>query len=350
MKLNDALADIVPLDLSLEPRIQSHLDDLTKPPGSLGELETIAKRYCIVQNSATPSLPAKKIFCMAGDHGVAGAGVSAFPQEVTRQMVLNMLSGGAAINVLARQAGAELAVVDMGICGDINAPGLIQAKVKAGTGNIAEGPAMSVEEATLAVETGIGLAVKAVNSGIELIGTGDMGIANTTPSAALYARYLGIPAEDIAGAGTGISGSQLEDKIRVINRALEVNSEAMTDPLSILAAIGGFEIAGICGVILGGAACRTPIVVDGFISTAAAVAAMQMKPCVRDYLFFSHRSAEKGHGAMLEQICVRPILDLGLRLGEGTGSAMAMMLIDSALRIYTEMATFSSARIAEKCE
>ncbi len=347
-KLQQTLEAIKTVDKSLEPEIQAHLDDLTKPKGSLGRLEELAMQYCLATKNVKPELPKKKIFCFAGDHGVADEGVSAFPQEVTPQMVFNMLAGGAAINVLARNAGAELAVVDMGVASELEGEGLISRKVKAGTENMAKGPAMTVEEAIKAVEVGIELAEGAVADGFTLLGTGDMGIANTTPSTALYSVYLGITVKDITGRGTGIDDDQLKVKIDVIERALDVNRHLLTDPINILAAVGGLEIAGICGFILGAAANNIPVMVDGFISTAGAVTAMQMKTEVRDYLFFSHMSQEKGHRVIMEHIEARPVLDLDLRLGEGTGGALAMTIVDASVKIYSEMATFSSAGVSEK--
>lgn len=348
MRLEETIDNIKPSDKSIKQNIQAHLDDLTKPQGSLGRLEEIAMQYCLITQTAKPQPIKKKIFCFAGDHGVADEGVSAFPKEVTPQMVMNMLAGGAAINVLARHANADLAVIDMGVASSVDIPGLIAHKIKNGTDNIAKGPAMSIEDATKAIEAGIALAETAADEGINLIGTGDMGIANTTPSTALYSAYLNIPVEDITGRGTGINDAALQHKIDIIKKALEVNKGLLTSPLNILAAVGGFEIAGICGLILGAASRNIPVVVDGFISTAAAVAAFQIKPEVRDYLFFSHMSQEKGHRVIMNNIGARPVLDLDLRLGEGTGAALAMTIIEASIKIYNEMATFSSAGVAEK--
>lgn len=347
-KLETTLKNIMPLDNSIQPAIQAHLDDLTKPRGSLGRLEEIAMQFCLIAGTDKPELPKKKIFCFAGDHGVADEGVSAFPKEVTPQMVLNMLYGGAAINVLARNAGADLAVVDIGVAVPIEHKNLISRKVKPGTNNIAHGPAMTLEEATDAMETGILLAEEAASQGFTLLGTGDMGIANTTPSTALYAALLDIPVEDITGQGTGIKTDRIPAKISTIRKALEINKNLLNSPLSTLAAIGGLEIAGICGLILGAAANRIPIVVDGFISTAGAVVACKMKPETAQYLFYSHMSQEKGHKVIMDKIHARPVLNLDLRLGEGTGSALAMTIIDASIKIYREMATFSSAGVSDK--
>lgn len=350
-KLTDTIKSIRPVDKSLEPDVLAHLNDLTKPPGSLGRLEEIAMRYCLITGTVKPVTGRKKIFCFAGDHGVADEGVSAFPREVTPQMVMNMLAGGAAINVLSRHVGAETAVIDIGVNDPLEeAKGLIGRKVKSGAGNIASGPAMTLEEVTEAVTVGIELAHSAAEDDIRLIGTGDMGIANTTPSTALFAVYLDIPVEDITGRGTGIGDAALQNKIVVIKKALDVNKNRLTDPLNILAALGGLEIAGICGLVLGAASSGIPVVVDGFISSAGAVAACMMNGSVRDYLFFSHLSQEKGHRAIMDKMGVRPILDLDLRLGEGTGSALAMSIIEASVKIYNEMATFSSAGVSDKTD
>lgn len=346
--LNETIESIKPVDKSPEKSIQAHLDDLTKPRGSLGRLEEIAMRYCLITGTDKPVMGKKKVFSFAGDHGVAAEGVSAFPAEVTPQMVMNMLFGGAAINVLARHAGAELGVVDIGVAVPVEGEGLIKRKVKAGTDNMAVGPAMSVEEAGNAIEVGIELACQAVDDGVTLLGTGDMGIANTTPSTALFSAYLDIPVEDITGRGTGIDDTALKNKIEVIKRALDVNRDRMETPLDIMAAVGGLEIAGICGLVFGAASRSVPVVVDGFISTAGAVAACAMNENVKDYIFYSHMSQEKGHRKIIEKLGVRPILDLDLRLGEGTGGALAMTVIDAAIKIYNEMATFSSAGVSEK--
>jgi len=341
--------DIRGVDKAIASDVQLHLDDLTKPRGSLGRLEDLAMQYCLARGTVSHPPLKKKIFCFAGDHGVTEEGVSAFPKEVTPQMVMNMLSGGAAINVLARHIGADLAVVDMGVDDPLeDAPGLVRCKVKNGTDNIAKGPAMSVNEARQALEAGIALAYEAHADGISILGTGDMGIGNTTPSAALFCALLDKSPAELTGRGTGIDDKALANKINVIQRALEVNKERLTDPLAILAALGGLEIAGICGLILGAAACRIPVVVDGFISSAASLVACRMSENVRDYLFFGHVSHEKGHRLFLESIGAEPILDLQMRLGEGTGAALAISIIEASLKISGEMATFSSAGVSEE--
>jgi nicotinate-nucleotide--dimethylbenzimidazole phosphoribosyltransferase len=260
-----------------------------------------------------------------------------------------MLAGSAAVNVLARHAGVEVHVVDMGVAARLEGvQGLIDRKIRRGTANISVGPAMTLEEARKAVETGIDLAQKAAMEGTNLIGTGEMGIANTTPSAALFAALLPCDPKDAAGRGTGIDENGLKRKVAVIAQALEANRHNLIDPLNTLAAVGGLEIAGICGLILGSAARRVPAVIDGFISTAAALVAVRMCPAVMDYLFFSHLSAEAGHIAFFKRFKIRPILDLGMRLGEGTGAALAMFLIEAAVKICNEMATFDSAGVSKK--
>jgi nicotinate-nucleotide--dimethylbenzimidazole phosphoribosyltransferase len=347
--LDKTIESIKSIDLNLEPAIRAHLDQLTKPPKSLGRLEDLAAQYCLITDTLSPSLGRKKIFTFAGDHGVADEGVSAYPKEVTPQMVRNLLAGGAAVNVLARHAGVEVAVIDIGVDDPINeAPNLIRRKVKSGTNNIAKGPAMSLEEARQAIEVGIDLACSAAQDRVTLIGTGDMGIANTTPSSALFAAFLPCPVEDITGRGTGIDDAGLIKKIEVIKKALRVNQERLMDPLSTLAALGGLEIAGICGLCLGAAASRIPVVVDGFISSAGALAACRICPTVRDYLFFSHLSEEAGHATFLRIFKAEPILDLKMRLGEGTGSALAMSIIEASVKVYKEMATFASAGVSDK--
>jgi len=297
----------------------------------------------------TPQLGKKRIVTFAGDHGVAAEGVSAYPSEVTPQMVYNMLAGGAAINVLTKHIGADLQVVDIGVADPLEgASGLLRRKVNAGTDNMSRGPAMTLEEAIQAILVGVELAHAAADDGVTLLGTGEMGIANTTPSSALYASLIPCQVVEVTGRGTGIDNARLRHKIKVIERSLEVNANLLSDPLSTLAAVGGLEIASICGLILAAAGKKLPIVIDGFISSAAALVAMRLRESVIDYLFFSHCSAEAGHRTFFERLGIRPILDLDLRLGEGTGAALAMHVIEGAVKIYNEMATFDSAGVSEK--
>ncbi len=345
------LEKIKPVNKEMTPGINEHLDHLTKPPGSLGKLEDIAARYCLIQNTLSPSLGKKLIVTFAADHGVAEEGVSAYPKEVTPQMVGNMLAGGAAVNVLAGHVGAKTQIVDMGVDDPLDdAPGLIRKKIRPGAGNIARGPAMDVKEAILAVEIGIELASQAKKEGVALMGAGDMGIANTTASSALFAALLPCPVEQITGRGTGIDDEKLHHKIGVIRRALEINKKRLDTPINTLAAVGGLEIAGICGLILGAAANRVPVVVDGFISSAGALVACRMDQSVADYLFFSHLSNEAGHKVFFEHFNAWPILDLNMRLGEGTGAALAISVIEGAIKVYNEMATFESAGVANKTD
>jgi nicotinate-nucleotide--dimethylbenzimidazole phosphoribosyltransferase len=328
---------------------QARIDNLTKPVGSLGRLEEFARLLVAITENRRPTLDKKVIFAFAGDHGVVDEGVSAYPKEVTPQMVFNFLAGGAAINVLAGHAGAEVVVVDTGVNYDFGfLDGLIDRKVRMGTGNMAKGPAMTKDEAVKCVEVGIKLAFAFREKGYKLFGTGDMGIGNTTPSSAIAAVITGAPVADVTGKGTGISDEMLTAKIKVIQDAMCLNEPDPRDGIDVLAKVGGTEIGAIAGLILGAASRRTPVVIDGFISTAGALIAHTIQPLVRDYLFAAHNSVEKGHKIILETMSLAPILDLGLRLGEGTGAALAMMIIEGSLKIYNEMATFEEAGVSEK--
>lgn len=289
------------------------------------------------------------ILTFASDHGITKEGVSAYPGEVTAQMVYNFLRGGAGINVLARHAGADVVIVDIGVDHEFNdLKGLIIRKVARGTNNFFKGPSMSREEAIRSIETGIELAGEYAGKGYNLFGTGDMGIGNTTPSSAIASVLTGRPVAEVTGKGTGISDESLHRKIRVIEQAIELNRPDPADPIDVLSKVGGFEIGGIAGIIIGAAAKRIPVVVDGFISTAGALIAYCIEPGVRDYMFAAHNSVESGHKAMLERMGLRPILDLNLRLGEGTGAALAMTLIEAGLKIYNEMATFGEAGVSDE--
>lgn len=347
--LDKTLSRISQADKKVENEARKRLDSLTKPPGSLGILEDCAAKYAAARGDVFAKIAKPIILTFAADHGVADEGVSAFPQEVTPQMVANFARGGAAINVLTRHAGAELRVIDIGVAKDCDFPGVIRKKVACGSSNIAKGPAMTVEQAVQALCVGIEEAEKAIKSGSTLIGTGDMGIANTTPSAALYSVFLNIEPAKIAGRGTGIDDSRFKHKIDVINKAINVNKERLgKSPLETLAALGGYEIAGICGVILASAANKIPVVIDGFISGAAAVAAIQFNKNSADYCFFSHCSAEAGHKTVLRAIGVEPLFDLNMRLGEGTGAALAFHIIEAGVKIMHEMATFSEAGVSKE--
>jgi len=346
--LQDTLAAICPVDADLMARAQAKLDNKTKPLGSLGRLEEFARRFAAISGTLAPDTSRKVIYTFAGDHGIVEEGVSAFLKEVTPQMVYNFLAGGAGVNVLARHNGVEVRVVDMGVDHDFGVlPGLLGRKVAWGTRNFAKGPAMTREEATAALEAGIGLAIDAKREGIAMLGTGEMGIGNTTPSSAIIAAFSGKTVQEVTHRGTGINDAALANKVRVIEQGLALNRPDPGDPLDVLAKVGGLEIAGIAGLVLGGAANRIPVVVDGFISTAGALVAYELQPLVKEYLFAAHNSVEIGHAFMLERIGLEPILDLQLRLGEGTGAALAMGLIEAGVKVMTEMATFEQAGVSE---
>jgi len=348
---NAAVAAIEPVDQSLVEKGQAHLDNLTKPQGSLGRLEELALQLYLVQDGQKLSVDPMRVYTVAGDHGVNAEGVSIFPQEVTRQMVLNFLNNGAGINVLAETVGAQLYVVDAGCCGGKydEHPNLIQAKVAEGTANLAQGPAMTHEQCIQALNLGISLADRAHEEGVKVLGTGDMGISNTTPSTALYCAYLGLEPEPMTGPGTGLDKDGVVSKANIIRKGLAANAEVIEsgDALGILAALGGLEIATLAGLILGGAKNRQLVCVDGFISTAAYLAAWKICSTVREYCIISHASAEPGHAAAVEAMELKPYLDLGFRLGEGTGATCAMFLVRGAANIFNDMATFADAGVAE---
>jgi nicotinate-nucleotide--dimethylbenzimidazole phosphoribosyltransferase len=347
--LNSTVKSIKPINREWYDIAQKHLDNLTKPLGSLGRLEEFAQRLVAITENRKPVLDKKVIFTFAGDHGVVDEGVSAYPKEVTPQMVFNFLRGGAGINVLARHAGAEIVVVDIGVDFDFDdTEGLINMKVMKGTRNFAKGSAMTRDEAVKCIESGIEVATRYAERGCKMAGTGDMGIGNTTPSSAIASVITGTPVREVTGRGTGISDEALERKIEVIEGAMRLNKPDPTDAIDVLSKVGGTEIGGIAGLILGAASKRIPIVIDGFISTAGALIAYTIEPAVKDYVFAAHNSVEKGHRIMLKAMGLDPILDLGLRLGEGTGAALAMLLIEAALKISKEMATFQEAGVAEK--
>jgi nicotinate-nucleotide--dimethylbenzimidazole phosphoribosyltransferase len=349
MKLEEILEKIEPINREFCTIAQARLDSLTKPQASLGRLEEFAKRLVAITENPMPELNKKVIFTFAGDHGVADEGVSAFPKEVTAQMVFNFLRGGAAINVLARHAGAEVVVIDIGVDYDFHdIPGLVHRKVVRGTRNMRKGTAMTRQEALRCIDIGIDLAREYAKKGYQLFGTGDMGIGNTTPSSATAAVLTGRPVSEVTGRGTGIDDRALKNKVRVIEDSISLNKPDPSDPVDVLAKVGGAEIGGIAGLIIGAAARRIPVVIDGFISTAGALIAYSLEPKTRDYMFAAHKSQEIGHKAMLEKMGLKPILDLDLRLGEGTGATLAMSIIEAGLKIYKEMATFGNAGVSNK--
>jgi nicotinate-nucleotide--dimethylbenzimidazole phosphoribosyltransferase len=326
-------------------------DQLTKPRGSLGRLEELAVRLAGITRRVRQHLPNKTVVLMAGDHGVVEEGVSAYPQSVTAQMVANFLRGGAAINVLARRAGARVVVVDMGVAVELPChPDLIVRKIGRGTRNMAEGPAMTREEALAAIEAGFQLADEEIRRGTDLLATGDMGIGNTTAASAIVAAMTGEAVSEVTGRGTGLGERGVGLKVAVIERALRLHRPDPKQPLDVLAKVGGCEIGGLAGVILGAASHRLPVVLDGFIAGAAALLAVGLSPLVRDYCIPAHESAEPGHKAVLRFLELKPLLNLNMRLGEGTGAVLGMTLVDAASRLMREMATFDSARVSRASE
>jgi nicotinate-nucleotide--dimethylbenzimidazole phosphoribosyltransferase len=346
--LSQTINMIRPLDKTAMDQSRARQDNLTKPPGSLGRLEELSIQIAGIQGKARPSIEKKAMVTMAGDHGVVAEKIGNWPQEVTAQMVENFLRGGAGINVLARQVGARIIFVDMGVASDLKPdPQLIVKKIGHGTQNMCLGPAMTPEQAEKAVEAGIDIINTEVEKGLDIVGTGDMGIGNTTASSAIFAAMAGKPAIEVTGRGTGLTDEQLAHKVDVINRALAVNQPDPSHPLDILAKVGGFEIGGLAGVMLGAAARRIPVVIDGFISGAAALIAVVLAPVLKDYLLAAHRSAEAGHAAMLRHLGLKPIMNLDMRLGEGTGAALGIFIAEAAVRTLNEMATFAEAGVSE---
>ncbi|TKB11091.1 nicotinate-nucleotide--dimethylbenzimidazole phosphoribosyltransferase [Desulforhopalus sp. IMCC35007] len=348
--LERTIKDIFPQDSTARDAAKSRLDQLAVPHWALGDFMDLAIEIAGMTGTITPSVKNKTIVTMAADHGVVVEGVSKFPREVTPQMVHNFVNGGAGINALARQAGAQVIVVDMGVNADlmdlVRAGKITNKKVGLGTDNIAVGPAMSKAMAVRALESGIDIANE-LSPTTDIFGTGDMGIGNTTPSTAIAAVCTKKSVEELTGRGTGLDDLQLQHKVEVIERVLKVNSINSKDGVDILAKVGGFEIGGIAGLILGAAAKRKPVIIDGFISTAGALIASAIEPFVKDYLIFAHRSVEPGHKAMQEHLgCKKPLLDLNFRLGEGTGAAVAMNLVEGAVAVLTEVATFEEAAVA----
>ncbi len=349
MNLEDSIKAILPLDEDAMRAARARQDLLTKPRGSLGRLEELSIQLAGMKADPFPSVERKAVIVMAADHGVTLEGVSAYPAGVTRQMVLNFLRGGAAINVLAHQARARVTVVDIGVASDFEPlPGLIRRKVMCGTRNLARGPAMTREEAEQALQVGMDVLQQEASGGLDLVAAGDMGIGNTTPSSAIAAAMTGLPAVQVVGRGTGIDDDGLERKRNVIEQALTVNQPNASDAMDVLHKVGGLELAGLAGVMIAAASRRIPIVLDGFISTASAMIAVGLAPDVREYLIASHQSVEIGHRAMLQHLKLTPLLDLNMRLGEGTGAVLAFHLIEASTRILREMATFEEAGVSDK--
>lgn len=349
--LTNTIKMIKPLDREAMAQARVRQDMLTKPQGSLGRLEEISVQLAGIQAKPLPQIKQKAVITMAGDHGVVAEKVGNWPQEVTAQMVYNFLGGGAGINVIARQVGARVIVVDMGVATELKAhPQLVSRRVAPGTRNMAQGPAMTGEQAVKAIEAGIELVAAEAAQGLDIVGTGDMGIGNTTPSAAICAVMTRQAVDVVTGRGTGLSDEQLAHKVEIIKQAIKVNRPDPKNPLAVLAKLGGFEIGGLVGVMLGAAARRIPVAIDGFISGAAALIATALAPELKGYLFAAHLSAESGHRLLLEHLDLKPLINLEMRLGEGTGAALGIFLVEASARILAEMATFGEAEVSEKEE
>ena len=348
--LERTLMEIYPQDSASREAAEERLNNLAMPHWALGDVMDLAAQLAGIQATTKPTTLRKAIVTMAGDHGVVAEGVSKYPAEVTVQMIHNFIAGGAGINAFARQVGAEVLFVDMGVNADLNdlvkGKKILNKKVGLGTDNIAKGPAMSKAMAMRSIESGIEIAQE-LSENYDIIGTGEMGIGNTTPSAAIASICTGKSVDLVTGRGTGLDDEQLKKKIAVVQRAIDINNPNERDGIDILAKVGGFEIGGIAGLVLGCAATRTPVVIDGFIATAGAMIAAKIEPFVRDYLIFAHRSVEPGHKYMQEALgCEKPLLDLNFRLGEGTGGALAMNIVDAACAVLSEIATFEEAAVA----
>ncbi len=349
LTIAEAIERIRPLDLDVKARAEARQATLTKPPGSLGRLEALSVQLAGVFGTETPRVRDRVVVVAAGDHGVVSRGVTGYPQEVTAQMVMNFLAGGAAVSVMCRNLRVQQVIVDAGVSSDLpDHPELRVLKVGRGTADISRGPAMTKTQADRCVLEGINLAVELAEAGNDLIATGDMGIGNTTASSAITSAITGLPPQETTGAGTGRTPEELEQKIGVVGSSLDVNAPDPNDGLDVLAKVGGFEIGVLAGVILGGAMMRRAVVIDGFISGAAALIAHQISSSVIDYLIPAHVSAERGHRALLSWLGLSPLLDLDMRLGEGTGAVIAMPIIDAAAACLSEMATFADAGVSDR--
>jgi nicotinate-nucleotide--dimethylbenzimidazole phosphoribosyltransferase len=343
------LCSIPGIDIGAQQAARARHATLTKPPGSLGLLEDLGIQLAGITGNVRPTVARKVVFVMAADHGVAAEGVSAYPAEVTMQMVQNFLRGGAAITVLAKQASARVLIVDVGVAGELKPhPGLILRKVAYGTRNLAKEPAMTRHQAEETIHAGIELAHNEIDRGMDLVATGEMGIGNTTPSAAIVAALVGVPVAKVTGRGTGVDESSLARKIALLENALTLHRPNPRDPLDVLSKVGGLEIGALTGLIIGAASRRVPVVLDGFIAGAAALVATALVPGTQPFLLAAHQSAEPGHAIALRHLRLVPLLDLGLRLGEGTGAVLAFHLIEASARILNEMATFEEAGVSAK--
>jgi len=347
--LSRILKEIKPLDREAMAAARVRQDELTKPKGSLGRLEELSIKIAGIKGGIIRGFEHKAIVTMAADHGVVSEGVTLHPQEVTRQMVLNFLNGGAGISVLARFIGARVVVVDMGTAADISLqPDLVCKKVAYGTRNMAKQAAMTHSEALKSIEAGIGVAEAEIAKGLDIVGTGDMGIGNTTASSAICAAIMGEPVKKVTGRGEGLDDEQLAYKVKVIQKALDLNKPNARDPVDVLSKVGGFEIGGLAGVMLGAAAHRVPVVIDGFISGTAALIATELSPLLKDYLIAAHLSAESGHRVLLHYLGLEPLLVLEMRLGEGTGAALGIAIVEAAVKTLAEMATFAEAGVSRE--
>jgi nicotinate-nucleotide--dimethylbenzimidazole phosphoribosyltransferase len=349
LRIADTVKQIQPIDQDMIQKTQKRLDNLTKPLGSLGRLEELAKQICGITGKDSPSLKNKVIFTLAADHGVTDEKISPYPKEVTAQMVYNFINGGAGINVLARHAGARVVVADLGVASDLTPhPQLVIKKINYGTQNIAKGPAMTKAEAIRSIEAGIEIFENEYKNGIDIAGTGEMGIGNTTASSAITACLTGAAVEELTGRGAGLDDKGLQNKISIIKKAIAVNQPNQLCAIDTLYKVGGFEIGGLAGIILAAASHKVPVVIDGFISGAAALIAYHIEPKTKEYMIASHCSIERGHKVILDHIGLRPLFNFDLRLGEGTGAALGISVADAAIKILTEMATFESAKVSNK--
>jgi len=338
-------------DSKLRSSLQHKIDTKTKPPGALGKLESLALKIGLLQNSLQPVLRRPVILVFAGDHGIVQAGVSPFPQEVTQQMVLNFLAGGAGINVFARQHGISLRIVDAGVAADFSRKSdLINAKIGHGTANFLDQPAMTAEQCAAAIARGKALAQTEVGAGSNVLGFGEMGIGNTSSAAALMSVLCGLPVSLCAGRGTGLDDMGLQHKIAVLQQAVQFHGLDSSDPMRVLATFGGFEVAMMTGAMLGAAENGALLLIDGFIASAALLVAARLDPSILEHCVFTHRSGEAGHNRLLQELGADPLLDLGMRLGEGTGCAMAWPLVQAAVNFVNQMASFESAGVSEKIE
>jgi nicotinate-nucleotide--dimethylbenzimidazole phosphoribosyltransferase len=353
MNLSEIISGIEGADQRFIEKARERTSQLVMPLRALGELHAIGERLCGMTRTLTPSVKKKAFLVMAGDHGITASGVSAYPQDVTGEMVKTFLRGGAGINVLSRQLGAGVLVMDVGIIPDIPPQDseegrLIVTKVARGTQDFTKGPAMARAEAESAILKGFEAAKGLFDRGVDLLGTGDMGIGNTSPSSAIGAVITGQPVEKMTGRGAGVDDEGLRRKSEMIRKGIEANSPRLDDPLDVLSKVGGFEMGAIAGAVLAGAFSKTPVVIDGFISGAGALIAHGLCPTVTDYLFAGHQSEEPGHKIMLDHMGLAPILNLGMRLGEGTGAALAMHIIEAAARVFKEVFTFEQAGVSGK--